>query len=203
MPFRGVLVIGYLLATGHVIWLVGGSLGREIFPAVDTGQFQLRLRAPDGTRIEGTKEIAREALAVIREEAGTGPGGEENVAGSIRYVGLIGSSYPINTIYLWMRGPEEAVLRIALREGSGVRVEALKHRLREELPRRLGDVMRGYQNTCSGSRTAGPCARRSRSGAAMGSTSKSSGGRRRPASGRSSRERNGSPAERPASRTAT
>ncbi|HEV2947694.1 MAG TPA: efflux RND transporter permease subunit, partial [Gemmataceae bacterium] len=44
--------------------------------------------------------------------------------------------------YLWMRGPEEAVLRIELRSGSGVRVEELKHRLRDELPRRLGDWLR-------------------------------------------------------------
>ncbi|HEX5497825.1 MAG TPA: efflux RND transporter permease subunit, partial [Thermomicrobiales bacterium] len=98
----------------------------------DTGQFQLRLRAADGTRIETTEEIAQQALAVIGDAAGS-----DNVAISLGYIGLIGSSYPINTIFLWMRGPEEAVLRVALKRGSGVSVEQLKHRLREELPRRL------------------------------------------------------------------
>jgi multidrug efflux pump subunit AcrB len=139
MPLRGAVVVGYVVAAGLVIWLVGRQLGMEIFPSVDTGQFQLRLRAADGTRIERTEEIAREALAVIKDEAGAGPHGEDNVAVSLGYLGLIPSSYPINTIYLWTRGPEEAVLRVALRPGCGVRVEELKHRLRDELPRRLGE----------------------------------------------------------------
>jgi multidrug efflux pump subunit AcrB len=139
MPFRWALVGGYVVAAGLVIWLVGGRLGTEIFPTVDSGQFQLRLRAPDGTRIERTEEIAKEALAVIQEKAGTNRAGENHVEISLGYVGLIASSYPINNIYLWTRGPEEAVLRVALRRGSGVRVEELEHQLRDELPRRLGD----------------------------------------------------------------
>jgi multidrug efflux pump subunit AcrB len=138
LPFGWALVGAYVVVAGLAIWVVGGGLGREIFPAVDTGQFQLRLRAPDGTRIERTEEIAKEALEIIKEEAGKGHAGKSNVAISLGYVGLIGSSYPVNNIYLWTRGPEEAVLRIALQAGSGVRVEELKHRLREELPRRLG-----------------------------------------------------------------
>jgi multidrug efflux pump subunit AcrB len=141
MPFRWLVVGVYLAGAGLLIWLVGGRLGTAIFPAVDTGQFQLRLRAPDGTRIERTEEIAREALDIIKEAAGKDKSGRENVALSLGYLGLIPSSYPINTIFLWTRGPEEAVLRIALRTGSGVRVEDLKRRLRDELPRRLGDSL--------------------------------------------------------------
>jgi multidrug efflux pump subunit AcrB len=132
MPFRWLLVPAYVVGVGLVIWLVGGRLGREIFPVVDTGQFQLRLRAPDGTRIERTEEIAVQALDLIKEEAGA-----ENVALTLGYVGLVPSSYPINNIFLWTRGPEEAVLRVALKQGSGVRVEELKHQLREKLPQRL------------------------------------------------------------------
>jgi multidrug efflux pump subunit AcrB len=139
MPFRWFIVGAYVIAAGLVIWLVGGRLGTEIFPTVDTGQFQLRLRAPDGTRIERTEEIAKEALAIISEAAGKDRAGEDNVVVSLGYLGLVPSSYPINNIYLWTRGPEEAVLRIALKDGSGVRIEDLKHRLRVELPRRLGD----------------------------------------------------------------
>jgi multidrug efflux pump subunit AcrB len=142
MSFRWAVVGGYLGVAGLVIWLVGGNLGTEIFPTVDAGQFQLRLRAADGTRIERTEEIAKEALAIIKKAAGKDEEGHDNVALSLGYVGLIGSSYPINNIYLWTRGPEEAVLRIALKEGSGVRVEELKQRLRDQLPRHLGAWLR-------------------------------------------------------------
>jgi multidrug efflux pump subunit AcrB len=134
MPLRWVVVAVYLVVAGMVIWLVGGNLGREIFPAVDTGQFQLRVRAPEGSRIERTEEITQEALEIIKDVAG-----KDKVAKSLGYVGLIPSTYPINNIYLWTRGPEEAVTRVALQPNSGVHVEDLKHRLREELPRRLGD----------------------------------------------------------------
>jgi multidrug efflux pump subunit AcrB len=130
--WRWRLLAGYAGGAVLVIWLVGGGLGMDIFPTVDSGQFQLRLRAADGTRIETTEEIAQKSLAIIKDLAGA-----KNVATSVGYVGLIGSSYPINTIYLWMRGPEEAVLHVGLKPGSEVSVEDLKHRLRAELPRRL------------------------------------------------------------------
>ncbi len=152
-------------AVGLVIWLVGGQLGTEIFPTVDAGQFQLRLRAPDGTRIERTEEIAKQALEIIKEEAGQDNDGQDSI--SLGYVGLIGSSYPINNIFLWTRGPEEAVLRVALKPGSGVRVEDLKHRLRDELPRRLGDWLaqklraEGLADGQGGRARAGPCSSRS------------------------------------------
>ena len=98
--------------------LVGPSLGLEIFPRVDAGRFQLRLRAPDGTRYEETERLAIAALDRIATEVG-----RENVAISIGYVGLIPSSYPINAIYQWTGGPEEAILRVALQAGCGVDIE--------------------------------------------------------------------------------
>src|SRR5262249_12062603 len=116
---------------------VGGRLGTEIFPAVDAGQFQLRLRAPTGTRIERTEEITQKALEVIKDSVGP-----DNVAISLGYVGVVPSSYPINGVYQRMGGPEEAVVRVALRAGGGVHTEGLKARLREELPRRLADWLR-------------------------------------------------------------
>jgi multidrug efflux pump subunit AcrB len=128
MPLRWVIVPAYLAAAGLLIWLVGGQVGREIFPTVDAGQFQLRMKAPTGTRIEVTEQMAIEALRAIKETVGP-----DNVAISVGYVGLIHSAYPVNTIYLWTSGPEEAVLRVAFKSGSGVRVEPLKKRLREKL----------------------------------------------------------------------
>ena len=61
--------------------------------------------------------------------------GADDVEISIGYVGLIPSSYPINAIYQWTGGPEEVVLRVALKEGTTVAIEGLKERLRTD-PRR-------------------------------------------------------------------
>src|SRR5262249_12601407 len=90
-----------------------------------------------GTRIERTEEMTLKALDVIKEAAGP-----KNVAISVAYVGVVPGSYPINSVYLWMSGPEEAIVRVGLRPGSGVRVEDLKAQLRRELGDRLGDWLR-------------------------------------------------------------
>ncbi len=119
------IVPAYLAGTLAVIVLVGRSLGLEIFPKVDAGRFQLRMRAPDGTRYEETERLAIAALESIAREVG-----RDKVAISIGYVGLIPSSYPINAIYQWTGGPEEAILRVALKAGAKVEIERLKERLR-------------------------------------------------------------------------
>jgi multidrug efflux pump subunit AcrB len=134
---RWVLVPVYLIGACLLVWLVGRALGQEIFPSVDAGQFQLRLRAATGTRIEVTEQLAVQALEEIKRTVGP-----DNVAISVGYIGLIPSSYPINTIYLWTSGPEEALLRVALKSGSGVRVADLKEQLRQELPRALETWLR-------------------------------------------------------------
>src|SRR5207248_598632 len=133
ITWRWIIVPAYLAGALLAAYGLGQLLGTEIFPQVDAGQFQFRLKAPDGTRIEQTEEITREALAFIGKEVGP-----ENVAISLGYIGVVPSSYPINTIYLWMGGPEEAVMRVALKPGTA-RLEDLKMRLRAKLPGHLRD----------------------------------------------------------------
>lgn len=132
LPHRRLIFIGYAACVAIVILVVGQYLGAELFPTADSGQFQVRLRAPDGTRIERTEVLAKEVLAAIQEEAGP-----DNVGATLGYVGTVGSSYPVNLLHLWTSGPHEAVLRIALKRDAGIAVEDLKERLRRSLPDRV------------------------------------------------------------------
>ena len=127
--FRWPVLALYVISCGWIIYSIGGGLGTEIFPSVDTGQIQMRLRAPAGTRVERTEVIAQKVLDAINEEAGA-----ENVGFSLGFVGVQPVSYPINTIFLWTSGPQEAVLMVALKPDSGVSTAALQERLRERLP---------------------------------------------------------------------
>jgi multidrug efflux pump subunit AcrB len=136
LRFRWALLPLYLIGSALVIGLVGSQRGTEIFPQVDSGQFQLRVKAPVGTRIERTEEIARQALAGIQELAAG------KVQMSVGFGGVSPSSYTINTVYLWTAGPEEVVLRVALQEGSGIHLEQFKEQLRQVLPERLGGWLR-------------------------------------------------------------
>ena len=114
-PWASVSVYVVVVAVGIV--LLARTLGTDMFPAVDNGQFVLRLRAPAGTRVERTEEIALRALNVIEEAAGP-----RNVDNSLMFVGNPTSNYPINSIYLWSSGPHEALVTVALRNGSGIRM---------------------------------------------------------------------------------
>src|SRR5688572_33351592 len=73
--------------------------------------------------------MAQRVLQYVVDEAGP-----ENVQGSIGYVGIQPTSFPINTILLWTSGPHEAVLRVAFNPDSGVATDTLKERLRAKLP---------------------------------------------------------------------
>ena len=137
---RRIVVFYYLLITGAIILLVGGGLGTEIFPLVDTGQFQLHLRAPAGTRIERTEQIALQTLDAIKREVGP-----DNVEVSLGFVGTQPPNYPINTIYLWSSGSEEAVLQVQLKRGTGIRIEDLKERLRQKFAQEMPGVRFSFE----------------------------------------------------------
>jgi multidrug efflux pump subunit AcrB len=140
LAVRWVVLTGYLgVVVALVSWWVLGhpGLGTEIFPTVDAGQFQIRLRAATGTRIEVTEQLTLQTLDGIKEAVGP-----DNVAITVSYVGVVPGNYPINNVYLWTSGPEEAVLRVQLKSGSGVRIEELKERLRRELKERLQGWLR-------------------------------------------------------------
>lgn len=116
-------------------------LGRELFPLVDTGQFQLRLRAPTGTRVERTEEITLRALEAIGQEAGA-----DNMEITLAFVGTQPPTYPINSIFLWTSGPQEAVIRVALRKKSGIRLENFRERLRNRLAKDMPTVAISFES---------------------------------------------------------
>ncbi len=127
--WRWVIASLYLAGTAAVIWLAGGSLGADIFPHADTGLLQMRLRAPTGTRVERTERLVQSVLEEIRRQVG-----EQNVESSLAFVGVQPSSFPVNLIFLWTGGPHEAVLRVALKPGAGLKTAQLQERLRERVP---------------------------------------------------------------------
>jgi multidrug efflux pump subunit AcrB len=127
---RPALLLGvYAVAAVAVVLLIGPRLPREIFPSTAANQFRLRFDAPDGTRVPVTEEMARGVLDAINREAGPG-----NVAITLSYVGTQGSSYPINAVFLWTSGPQQAVMNVALRPGAAISLVSLKEKLRNSLP---------------------------------------------------------------------
>ncbi|MGH9643925.1 MAG: efflux RND transporter permease subunit, partial [Terriglobales bacterium] len=129
-----VLVAIYLAVTGLILFGLGPRVGREIFPRGSPSQFQLRLRAPSGTRFEETEKITLQVLDELKRQAGP-----QNVENSLSYVGSYAPSYPINLVYLWTSGPQDAVLLIQLKKDAHIRVSSLEEQLRPILARNFPD----------------------------------------------------------------
>ena len=140
LKWNWTLSLAYCAIAALVILVIYPSLGTELFPAVDSGQFQIRMRAPTGTRVERTEVLALKLLDVIQQTAG-----KNNIRITLAFVGTVPSSYPINNIYLWTSGPQEAVLTVALRPHSGVRISDLKEKLRKAIADSIPNISVSFE----------------------------------------------------------
>lgn len=128
-PLRILIIVAYGIVAAAIILLLGPRVGRELFPSAPGGQFRLRFDAPTGTRAEETARLVTDVLGNIQSAAGAG-----NVGISLGYIGTQPASYPINTVFLWTGGPQEAVMNVALRPQAGIDVAAFQEKLRQLLP---------------------------------------------------------------------
>lgn len=115
-------------------------IGIDIFPKVDAGQTQVRLRMPTGTRIERTEEATKELLKVSEEIVGKG-----NIEISSAFIGTQPSSFPVNLIHLWTSGPHESVTRINLSKNAGMPISEFKEELRKRFKERLPGAQLSFE----------------------------------------------------------
>ena len=132
VEWRWVVVPAYFVLSAALLAVLGPQLGRELFPQVDSGEFVVRFRAPPGSNFEITRQIWAKSLQVIQEE-----GGAENVAISMGFAGQVSPLFSVNNLILFMRGPDDGQMRVALREDSGIRLQPFRERLRKALPEKV------------------------------------------------------------------
>ncbi|RYE20840.1 MAG: efflux RND transporter permease subunit, partial [Sphingobacteriales bacterium] len=127
MPFKKPIVIGYLAVILVLVFVMINAIGRDVLPKVNGSQFQLRMRLPDGTRIERTEEQTIKLTKGIKDIVG-----DKNVAITSAYAGTHPALFSISPIFLWMAGPQEAVIQVALKEDYKTNLDALKDKIREK-----------------------------------------------------------------------
>ena len=107
-------------------------IGTELFPAVDAGQFMLRVRAPSGTRLEKTEELCVAVEGVVRSVI---PPSDLRML--ITNIGVL-NDWP--AAYTPNSGPMDAFLLVQLAdERTGSTLEIVR-RLRRELTGRFPGV---------------------------------------------------------------
>jgi multidrug efflux pump subunit AcrB len=103
-------------------------VGRDFFPLIDGGQIQLHVRAPAGTRIEGTEAIFQAVEDKIREVIP-----EKDRALIVDNIGLPARAYNLAFADGSTIGINDGVIQVALREGHKPTADYVR-KLRQVLP---------------------------------------------------------------------
>ncbi|NCT66186.1 MAG: efflux RND transporter permease subunit [Rhodanobacteraceae bacterium] len=109
-------------------------LGRNFFPAVDSGQILMHARVAVGTRVE---ETAHQFAAIQKAIRRIIPPAEIDVM--VDNIGLPTSSINLTYNNTGVMGPQDGDIQIALKEGHGPTAEYVRA-LREQLPREFPGV---------------------------------------------------------------
>jgi multidrug efflux pump subunit AcrB len=128
----GWLTTLFLVVSLLLVVLLFSFTGTELFPQTDSGQTQVRLRLPVGTRFERTEDATRKLLLLSDSIAG-----KNNTEITSAFIGTQPSSFPVNYIHLWTGGPHESVTKIKLKKGVipiAVFREKLRAAVAKEIP---------------------------------------------------------------------
>ena len=139
-PYQKPIVILYSLVTCGLVVILIGNIGRDVLPKVNGGQFQVRLRLADGTRIERTEETTIKARHLLEELVG-----KNNISVTSAFIGQHPGQFSTSPIYLFMSGPQEAVLQVALKETYKEKLDALKERFRRKMAETMPEVKLSFE----------------------------------------------------------
>ncbi|RKR81482.1 multidrug efflux pump subunit AcrB [Mucilaginibacter gracilis] len=138
--FSKSIVTVYVLAVSALAVLLLLTIGRDVLPKVNGGQFQVRLRAPDGTRLERTEVDMVKTLHVLEDLVG-----KKHIAVTSAFVGQHPGQFSTSPIYLFMAGPQEAVLQVNLTEDYRVNLDELKERFRKKMKQEMPDLKLSFE----------------------------------------------------------
>lgn len=127
MPNRKPIVLMYLILSLAAAGCCFVFIGKDLLPKTNNGQLQIRIKEPDGTRLEQTERATKGVLDVIKATT------NGNVKISSAYVGLIPSSYGSSNLYIFNSGTHEAVLQVNLEENYKANLDELKDKLRQNI----------------------------------------------------------------------
>lgn len=133
------IILPYFILIAAVIAVCFMRIGKDMMPKINNGQFQVRIKEPDGTRLERTEEKVRQVLKIIDTTV------EHHVEISSAYVGLIPSSYGTSNLYIFNTGTHEAVVQVNLSGDYHVNMDDLKEMLRKNITHVLPELRISFE----------------------------------------------------------
>lgn len=105
------LFILYIFLALTIIALLLPNVGTDVMPVSNSGDFQLRIQAPTGSRLEKTERIVKEILEEIKLQLP-----ENGVVISSAFVGMQPATSPINPIFTFTNASHEAILQVSVNQ---------------------------------------------------------------------------------------
>ncbi|HTI08603.1 MAG TPA: efflux RND transporter permease subunit [Puia sp.] len=139
MPRRKPIVIAYLVLALGAVALCLDIIGKDMLPKSNAGQLQLRVREPDGTRLEITERAVKDILDLISYSV------DGHVAISSAFVGTVSPNYGHSNLYVFNSGSHEAVLQVQLDEDYKTDMDGLKDRIRQAIGQKYPSVRLSFE----------------------------------------------------------
>ncbi|MDR3697068.1 efflux RND transporter permease subunit [Mucilaginibacter sp.] len=140
MPNRKFFVLFYAITALGAAFLMFNNIGRDVLPKVNSGTFQVRLRAPDGIRLERTELITIQARKILEKLVG-----KQNIEITSAFVGTHPGLFSTSPIYLFMAGSHESVMQVKLVDSYKVDLDDLKERFRVEMKKEMPSVKLSFE----------------------------------------------------------
>ncbi|WP_158827431.1 efflux RND transporter permease subunit [Mucilaginibacter lacusdianchii] len=134
IPRKKLIISVYLVGVILLAGLCFVFIGKDMMPKINNGQFQIRMKAPAGTRLERTEDKFKQVLNIINKTV------DGHVKITSGYIGLIPSSYGSSNLYIFNTGTQEAILQVNLDEDYHINMDELKDALRKNIRQALPDL---------------------------------------------------------------
>jgi len=139
MPRKKIILTTSFIAVLLAVAALYQFTGKDVLPSVNSSQFQVRITAPEGTRIEKTEEKVKGFLKEL-----DGLLGADNIAISSVYIGQHPSTFAVSPIYLYNAGPHEALMQVALKKFSG-NSDEMKDKIRQHIKEKMPELKLSFE----------------------------------------------------------
>jgi len=114
-------------------------IGKDLLPKTNNGQYQIKFRLPDGTRMERTELMMHDALMLLDSITGN------HVEISSAYVGMMPPNYATCNLYVFNSGYNEASLQIQLDDHFKMDKDKFQELVRATIHNRLPGVKISFE----------------------------------------------------------
>jgi multidrug efflux pump subunit AcrB len=136
MRRKALLISLYALISFGIVAAGLMTLGTDILPKVNSGQFQLRIKTPAGTRLENTEAYMLKAQQQIYDLVG----GRQNIEIISSFAGSHPSTYPTIPTIFFMSGSDQAIMQVALNPDYKTDLDGLEEKIRGRLHQVMPEV---------------------------------------------------------------